>query len=130
VYFFISSLLLVSVFGKAKAAAPCIIFFDELDSLAPNRGCSGDSGGLSHCNNSFPFSCFSRFKVDSSVSLPDVTERFPPQLTGADMYTLCSDAMMSAIKRKIRIDEGFHHRKPFSLRACFKVLKHCHSFAN
>ncbi|KAK4307677.1 hypothetical protein Pmani_020571 [Petrolisthes manimaculis] len=34
------------VFSQAKAAAPCVIFFDELDSLAPNRGRSGDSGGV------------------------------------------------------------------------------------
>lgn len=35
-----------AVFSRAKAAAPCVIFFDELDSLAPNRGRSGDSGGV------------------------------------------------------------------------------------
>lgn len=35
-----------SVFARARAAAPCIIFFDELDSLAPSRGRSGDSGGV------------------------------------------------------------------------------------
>lgn len=34
------------VFEKARQASPCIIFFDELDSLAPNRGISGDSGGV------------------------------------------------------------------------------------
>ncbi|XP_021931499.1 peroxisome assembly factor 2 isoform X4 [Zootermopsis nevadensis] len=34
------------VFNKARAASPCVIFFDELDSLAPNRGKSGDSGGV------------------------------------------------------------------------------------
>ncbi|XP_053641891.1 peroxisomal ATPase PEX6 isoform X1 [Cherax quadricarinatus] len=34
------------VFARARAAAPCVIFFDELDSLAPNRGQSGDSGGV------------------------------------------------------------------------------------
>ena len=34
------------VFAKARSAAPCVIFFDELDSLAPNRGRSGDSGGV------------------------------------------------------------------------------------
>lgn len=34
------------MFEKARQAAPCIIFFDELDSLAPNRGVSGDSGGV------------------------------------------------------------------------------------
>ncbi|CAH0547485.1 unnamed protein product [Brassicogethes aeneus] len=34
------------VFERAREASPCIIFFDELDSLAPNRGMSGDSGGV------------------------------------------------------------------------------------
>lgn len=34
------------VFKRAQAAAPCVVFFDELDSLAPNRGRSGDSGGV------------------------------------------------------------------------------------
>jgi len=34
------------VFTRAKTASPCVIFFDELDSLAPNRGNSGDSGGV------------------------------------------------------------------------------------
>lgn len=35
-----------AVFARARSAAPCVIFFDELDSLAPNRGRSGDSGGV------------------------------------------------------------------------------------
>ncbi|XP_033639604.1 peroxisome assembly factor 2-like [Asterias rubens] len=34
------------VFVRARSASPCVIFFDELDSLAPNRGQSGDSGGV------------------------------------------------------------------------------------
>ena len=34
------------VFTRAQSARPCVIFFDELDSLAPNRGRSGDSGGV------------------------------------------------------------------------------------
>lgn len=34
------------LFADAKANSPSIIFFDELDSLAPNRGQSGDSGGV------------------------------------------------------------------------------------
>ncbi|PWA43544.1 peroxin 6 [Artemisia annua] len=34
------------IFEKARAARPCVIFFDELDSLAPARGASGDSGGV------------------------------------------------------------------------------------
>jgi len=31
-------------FHKARTAAPCIIFMDELDAIAPARGRSGDSG--------------------------------------------------------------------------------------
>jgi transitional endoplasmic reticulum ATPase len=31
------------VFRKAKQASPCIVFFDELDALAPRRGAGGDS---------------------------------------------------------------------------------------
>uniref|UniRef100_A0A915CGC9 Peroxisomal ATPase PEX6 n=1 Tax=Parascaris univalens TaxID=6257 RepID=A0A915CGC9_PARUN len=34
------------VFERAKLASPCVVFFDELDSLAPNRGRSGDSAGV------------------------------------------------------------------------------------
>jgi transitional endoplasmic reticulum ATPase len=32
------------VFRKARQASPCILFFDEIDSLVPARGGSGDSG--------------------------------------------------------------------------------------
>lgn len=36
------------VFDKARAAAPCVLFFDELDSIAKARGSSlGDAGGAS-----------------------------------------------------------------------------------
>ncbi|MEW6034245.1 MAG: CDC48 family AAA ATPase [Chloroflexota bacterium] len=31
------------VFKKAKQASPCIVFFDEIDALAPVRGAGGDS---------------------------------------------------------------------------------------
>lgn len=34
------------MFARARSAAPCVIFLDELDSLAPNRGVAGDSGGV------------------------------------------------------------------------------------
>uniref|UniRef100_A0A8C4VI15 Peroxisomal ATPase PEX6 n=1 Tax=Gopherus evgoodei TaxID=1825980 RepID=A0A8C4VI15_9SAUR len=149
------------VFARARAAAPCIIFFDELDSLAPNRGRSGDSGGvmdrvvsqllaeldgLHSTRDVFVIGATNRpdlldpallrpgrfdklvyvgmnedresqlrvlsaitrkFKLDPSVSLSSVLDQCPAQLTGADLYALCADAMMCAVKRKVNwIEEG------------------------
>ncbi|KAG9082714.1 peroxisomal assembly protein [Ceratobasidium sp. UAMH 11750] len=34
------------VFQRARDARPCVVFFDELDSVAPRRGQAGDSGGV------------------------------------------------------------------------------------
>ena len=34
------------IFQRARDASPCIIFMDELDSIAPKRGNQGDSGGV------------------------------------------------------------------------------------
>ncbi|XP_004408142.1 PREDICTED: peroxisome biogenesis factor 6 isoform X2 [Odobenus rosmarus divergens] len=149
------------VFARARAAAPCIIFFDELDSLAPSRGRSGDSGGvmdrvvsqllaeldgLHSTQDVFVIGATNRpdlldpallrpgrfdklvfvgvsedrasqlrvlsaitrkFKLEPSVSLVNVLDRCPPQLTGADLYSLCSDAMTAALKRRLRdLEEG------------------------
>ena len=35
------------VFQKAKQAAPCLVFFDEIDALAPRRGSGGSDAGVS-----------------------------------------------------------------------------------
>lgn len=35
------------VFTRAAASAPCVVFFDEIDALAPRRGRDGGSGGVS-----------------------------------------------------------------------------------
>ena len=34
------------IFRRAREAAPCILFFDEIDALAPARGATGDAGGV------------------------------------------------------------------------------------
>lgn len=41
-----ATLPIIPVFARARSAAPCVVFLDELDSLAPNRGMAGDSGGV------------------------------------------------------------------------------------
>ncbi|XP_063300276.1 peroxisome biogenesis factor 6 [Pelobates fuscus] len=143
------------VFSRARAAAPCIIFFDELDSLAPNRGKSGDSGGvmdrvvsqllaeldgLHSSNDVFVIGATNRpdlldsallrpgrfdkllyvginenresqfkvltaitrkFSLDPEVDLSLVIEHLPSAVTGADLYALCANAMMSAVKDNI-----------------------------
>ncbi|XP_012628611.2 peroxisome biogenesis factor 6 [Microcebus murinus] len=149
------------VFARARAAAPCIIFFDELDSLAPSRGRSGDSGGvmdrvvsqllaeldgLHSTQDVFVIGATNRpdlldpallrpgrfdklvfvgasedrasqlrvlsaitrkFKLEPSVSLVNVLDCCPAQLTGADLYSLCSDAMTAALKRRVHdLEEG------------------------
>jgi peroxin-6 len=35
-----------TLFHTARQSSPCVLFFDELDSLAPARGRENDSGGL------------------------------------------------------------------------------------
>jgi SpoVK/Ycf46/Vps4 family AAA+-type ATPase len=35
------------VFTRARASAPCVVFFDELDALCPRRGGSGEASGVS-----------------------------------------------------------------------------------
>lgn len=143
------------VFSRARAAAPCVVFFDELDSLAPSRGRSGDSGGvmdrvvsqllaeldgLHSIRGVFVIGATNRpdlldqallrpgrfdklvyvgmnsdresqlqvlkaitakFHLEPGVSLELVVDACPRQLTGADLYALCSEAMTAAIRRKI-----------------------------
>ncbi|XP_078349662.1 peroxisomal ATPase PEX6-like [Oculina patagonica] len=147
------------VFTRAQSARPCVIFFDELDSLAPNRGRSGDSGGvmdrvvsqllaeldgLHKACDVFVIGATNRpdlldpallrpgrfdkllylgvsedresqlnilkaltrkFCLHPDLRLEDVAAICPANLTGADFYALCSDAMLQSVKRKIELLE-------------------------
>lgn len=42
-----SELAVRKVFARARSSAPCVIFFDELDALAPRRGGNGGDSGAS-----------------------------------------------------------------------------------
>ena len=151
------------VFARARAARPCIVFFDELDALAPARGSGGDSGGvmdrvvsqllaevdgLSGAGGDDVFvigatnrpdlldpallrpgrfdkmlyigvdnspngrlrvleALTRRFNLAPDVALPDLASRCPTRYTGADLYALCADAWMRAVKRRLaRGDTG------------------------
>lgn len=146
------------VFQRARDARPCVVFFDELDSVAPKRGNQGDSGGVmdrivsqllaeldgmnggeensggvfvigatnrpdlldsallrpgrfdkmlylgvsdTHHKQATILEALTRkFALHPDVSLHRVAARLPLTYTGADLYALCSDAMLKAITRK------------------------------
>ncbi|CAL8079983.1 unnamed protein product [Orchesella dallaii] len=143
------------IFSKARKAAPCIIFFDELDALAPKRGRAGDSGGVmdrvvsqilaeldgSHStpdvfvigatnrpdlidpallrpgrfdkllyvgiNKDVGSKCSvlkaltRKFTLSEDVDLMQIASSLPKGMSGADLYSLCSDAYMTAVERHI-----------------------------
>ncbi|KAF2480366.1 hypothetical protein BDY17DRAFT_255365 [Neohortaea acidophila] len=152
------------VFQRARDARPCVVFFDELDSVAPKRGNQGDSGGVmdrivsqllaeldgmsdgeengggvfvigatnrpdlldpallrpgrfdkmlylgisdTHEKQATIMQALTRkFTLDRSVSLSRVAETLSFTYTGADLYALCSDAMLKAITRSAqRVDQ-------------------------
>lgn len=148
------------VFERAREAKPCVIFFDELDSVAPKRGNQGDSGGVmdrivsqllaeldgmqggdgqggggdvfvigatnrpdlldpallrpgrfdrmlylglsqDHSDQENILKALTRdFTLDRDVDLYAIAEECPMNLTGADLYALCSDAMLKAMTTK------------------------------
>ena len=146
------------VFQRARDARPCVVFFDELDSVAPKRGNQGDSGGVmdrivsqllaeldgmsdgeegaggvfvigatnrpdlldpallrpgrfdkmlylgvsdTHAKQLTILKALTRkFSLHQQLSLARVAEKLPFTYTGADLYALCSDAMLKAITRQ------------------------------
>ncbi|KAL8640153.1 MAG: hypothetical protein Q9226_008778 [Calogaya cf. arnoldii] len=146
------------VFQRARDARPCVVFFDELDSVAPKRGNQGDSGGVmdrivsqllaeldgmsngegggggvfvigatnrpdlldqallrpgrfdkmlylgisdTHRKQQTILEALTRkFSLHPDLSLARVAESLPFTYTGADLYALCSDAMLKAITRQ------------------------------
>ncbi|KAI9712933.1 MAG: peroxisomal assembly protein [Chrysothrix sp. TS-e1954] len=147
------------VFQRARDARPCVVFFDELDSVAPKRGNQGDSGGVmdrivsqllaeldgmssgeegggggvfvigatnrpdlldqallrpgrfdkmlylgvsdTHQKQATILEALTRkFALHPTLSLSRVAATLPFTFTGADLYALCSDAMLKAITRR------------------------------
>ncbi|XP_065076031.1 peroxisomal ATPase PEX6 [Ochlerotatus camptorhynchus] len=148
------------VFSRARSAAPCVLFLDELDSLAPNRGVSGDSGGVmdrvvsqmlsemdgiskgsdptqqifilaatnrpdlidpallrpgrfdkllyvgpsttKEDKESVLQAITSKFHLAKGLTLTKIAEGLKLDMTGADLYSICSNAWLSAVRRAIR----------------------------
>ncbi|KAF2225482.1 hypothetical protein BDZ85DRAFT_294015 [Elsinoe ampelina] len=149
------------VFQRARDARPCVVFFDELDSVAPKRGNQGDSGGVmdrivsqllaeldgmsdgdegggagvfvigatnrpdlldqallrpgrfdkmlylgisdTHDKQAKILGALTRkFTLSPDVDLNKVASLLPFTYTGADLYALCSDAMLKAVTRSAR----------------------------
>ncbi|XP_065205772.1 peroxisomal ATPase PEX6-like [Planococcus citri] len=149
------------VFSRARESAPCVVFFDELDSLAPRRGQSGGSGsvmdrvvsqllaemdGIQKSQNIFILAATNRpdlidsallrpgrldkmlfvgkckdtesklavlkaltrkFKFTSEVKLEEIILLLSDssELTGADLYGICSNAWLSAARRRIKYSQ-------------------------
>ena len=150
------------VFQRARDARPCVVFFDELDSVAPKRGNQGDSGGVmdrivsqllaeldgmsggettlgggvfvigatnrpdlldpallrpgrfdkmlylgvsdTHEKQLHILEALTRkFSLHPDLSLRRVAESLPLTYTGADLYAICSDAMLKAITRQCTV---------------------------
>ncbi|KAH8369824.1 hypothetical protein KR093_001065, partial [Drosophila rubida] len=146
------------VFTRARSAAPCVLFLDELDSLAPNRGVAGDSGGvmdrvvsqllaemdgMSSGDSTKPIFILAatnrpdlidpallrpgrfdklfyvgpcstaddkaavlraqtqRFVLGNDVDLVQIAECLKSEMSGADLYSICSNAWLSAVRRTI-----------------------------
>ncbi|KAL9696555.1 hypothetical protein quinque_016134 [Culex quinquefasciatus] len=147
------------VFSRARSAAPCVLFLDELDSLAPNRGVSGDSGGVmdrvvsqmlsemdgiskgtdpsqqifilaatnrpdlidpallrpgrfdkllyvgpsssAEDKESVLAAITQRFHLAKGLTLRRIAEGLKQDMTGADLYAICSNAWLSAVRRTI-----------------------------
>ncbi|PFH61761.1 hypothetical protein XA68_16381 [Ophiocordyceps unilateralis] len=181
------------VFQRARDARPCVVFFDELDSVAPKRGNQGDSGGVmdrivsqllaeldgmsgghGHGHGHDGSGVFvigatnrpdlldpallrpGRFDKMLYLGVSDthekqltilealtrksalsplpplplspsfsLSQRLPLTYTGADLYALCSDAMLKAVTRQAAsIDASVealnaHRQRPISTAAFF-----------
>lgn len=169
------------VFSRARAAAPCVIFLDELDSLAPNRGVAGDSGGvmdrvvsqllaemdgmvseadaqkqifiLAATNRPDlidpallrpgrfdkllyvgPYitkddkmavlgAQMKKFYLAKGLSISKIADLLTQDMTGADIYSICSNAWLSAVRRLI----SSHAQKNETKISFYRELKEDHS---
>lgn len=178
---FCKLITLIPVFTRARAAAPCVIFLDELDSLAPNRGVAGDSGGvmdrvvsqllaemdgmiseedaqklvfiLAATNRPDlidpallrpgrfdkllyvgPYATredkaavlkaqMKKFYLAQNVTIEKIADLMKQEMTGADIYSICSNAWLSAVRRVISAHQVNEQDSDKTLTAADVIVK-------
>ncbi|MBA0645743.1 hypothetical protein Goklo_013801 [Gossypium klotzschianum] len=91
------------IFSKAAAAAPCLLFFDEFDSIAPKRGHDNtgvtnrvvkqfltELDGVEVLTGVFVFAATSDVDLDTIAYMIE-------EFSGADLQAILSDAQFAAI---------------------------------
>ena len=98
------------IFSKARNSSPCVIFFDELDSIAAKRGNSeGQGPGDSVVNQLL-------------TEMDGVQERKNVFVIGASNFI---DSVDPAVLRTGRMDQFIYIGLPDCVEACEKVLRAC-----
>ncbi|VAH59053.1 unnamed protein product [Triticum turgidum subsp. durum] len=106
------------IFDKARQSAPCVLFFDELDSIATQRGGRvGDAGGAAdrvlnqlltemdgmNAKKTIFKACLRKSPVAKDVDLGALA-RFTTGFSGADITEICQRACKYAIREDIEKD--------------------------
>ncbi|KAH7867042.1 hypothetical protein Vadar_028132 [Vaccinium darrowii] len=91
------------IFDKARQSAPCVLFFDELDSIATQRGSSiGDAGDEASRLQIFK-ACLRKSPISKDVDLAALA-RHTQGFSGADITEICQRACKYAIRENIEKD--------------------------
>ncbi|KAL0369626.1 UNVERIFIED_CONTAM: Cell division cycle protein 48 [Sesamum angustifolium] len=100
------------IFDKARQSAPCVLFFDELDSIATQRGSSvGDAGGAADRLIYIPLpdedsrhqifkACLRKSPLSKDVDLRALA-KYTQGFSGADITEICQRACKYAIRETI-----------------------------
>ncbi|XP_075521312.1 cell division cycle protein 48 homolog [Primulina tabacum] len=104
------------IFDKARQSAPCVLFFDELDSIATQRGSSvGDAGGsadrvlnqllteMDESRHQIVKSCLRKSPLSKDVDLRALA-KYTQGFSGADITEICQRACKYAIRENIEKD--------------------------
>nr|CAD1840879.1 unnamed protein product [Ananas comosus var. bracteatus] len=106
------------IFDKARQSAPCVLFFDELDSIATQRGSSvGDAGGaadrvLNQLLTEMDGMSAKKTEVPVAKDVDlHALAKYTQGFSGADITEICQRACKYAIRENIEKDIERERRK-------------------